>query len=131
MPLDRISLMAGKPAAFLKTLGDTVHQAIVKIMNVPPLDRFQVITEHSSTTLFDDAEYLGIKRTDEIVMIQIALNQGRIVDTKCKFYQRTAQLLEQLLKIRPEDVMINLIDVQKENWSFGLGVAQYAEDPNK
>jgi 4-oxalocrotonate tautomerase len=131
MPLVRISLMAGKPVAFLKVLGDTVHQAMVKIMNVPPLDRFQVVTEISSTTLFYDAEYLGIKRTDEIVMIQIALNQGRIVDAKCKFYQRTAQLLEQLLKIRPEDVMINLIEVQKENWSFGLGVAQYAEDPNK
>ena len=59
---------------------------MVNIMNVPPLDRFQVVTEHYSTTLFYDAEYLGIKRTDEIVMIQIALNQGRTVDAKCKFY---------------------------------------------
>lgn len=126
MPLVRISLMTGKSAVFLKTLGEAVHQAMVETMDVPPLDRFQVITEHTPATLYYDATYLGIERTDEIVIIQITLNEGRTLDRKRTFYRRTVQLLEQSLKIRSEDVMISLVEVKKENWSFGRGIAQYA-----
>jgi 4-oxalocrotonate tautomerase len=126
MPLVRISLMTGKSTVFLKTLSDAVHRAMVETMDVPPLDRFQVITEHTPATLYYDASYLGIERTDEIIIIQITLNEGRTLDTKRTFYQRTVQLLEQSLKIRSEDVMIGLVEVKKENWSFGRGIAQYA-----
>lgn len=118
--------MTGKSAVFLKTLGEAVHQAMVETMDVPPLDRFQVITEHTPATLYYDATYLGIERTDEIVIIQITLNEGRTLDRKRTFYRRTVQLLEQSLKIRSEDVMISLVEVKKENWSFGRGIAQYA-----
>ena len=90
--------MTGKSAVFLKMLGDAVHQAMVESMGVSPLDRFQVITGHTPATLYYDASYLGIERTDEIIIIQITLNEGRTVDTKRTFYQRTVQLLEQSLK---------------------------------
>ena len=29
------------------------------------------------------------------------------------------------LKVRADDVVINLVEVAKENWSFGGGIAQY------
>jgi hypothetical protein len=35
-------------------------------------------------------------------------------------------LLAQEAGVRKEDVLINLVEVPKENWSFGNGEAQYA-----
>lgn len=126
MPLVRISLREGKPATYRKAVGDAVHQAMVEAINVPPLDRFQVITEHKPDGLIYDAEYLGIRRTDEVVFIQITLNAGRALELKKALYARIVDLLKQNPGVRPEDVFINLTEVPRENWSFGNGVAQYA-----
>lgn len=126
MPLVRISLREGKPAAYRKAVGDAVHKAMVEAINVPPLDRFQVITEHNPDGLIYDAEYLGVRRTDEVVFIQITLNAGRTLELKKALYARIVEKLKQNPGVRPEDVFINLTEVPKENWSFGNGVAQYA-----
>jgi phenylpyruvate tautomerase PptA (4-oxalocrotonate tautomerase family) len=126
MPLVRISLREGKPAAYRKAVGDAVHQAMVEAINVPPLDRFQVITEHKPDGLIYDAEYLGVRRTDDVVFIQITLNAGRTLELKKALYARIVEKLKQNPGVRPEDVFINLTEVPKENWSFGNGVAQYA-----
>jgi 4-oxalocrotonate tautomerase len=126
MPLLRIALVEGKPDAYRQKLGDAVHRAMVETMNVPPLDRFQIITEHKKSDFIYDGHYLDIARTDDVVMIQITLNTGRTTDQKKAFYKRVADLLAAELKLRPEDVLINLVEVAKENWSFGNGVAQYA-----
>jgi phenylpyruvate tautomerase PptA (4-oxalocrotonate tautomerase family) len=47
MPLVRISLREGKPAAYRRAIGEGIHRAMVETINVPAQDRFQVITEHS------------------------------------------------------------------------------------
>jgi len=127
MPLVRISLMQGKPVEFRSKVGEIVYQTMVDTINVPPKDNFQIITEHDEHGLIYDPEYLNIPRTDGIVMIQITLNDGRTVDLKKAFYKRLAERLHEELGIRIEDVFISLIEVRKENWSFGNGVAQYAE----
>jgi phenylpyruvate tautomerase PptA (4-oxalocrotonate tautomerase family) len=126
MPLVRISLMEGKPESYRQKVGDAVHRAMVETINVPPLDRFQIITTHAKSDFIYDAEYLGISRTDQLIMIQITLNLGRSTEMKKAFYKRVVDLLVQEVKIRPEDVLICLVEVAKENWSFGNGVAQYA-----
>jgi len=99
---------------------------MVETINVPQLDRFQVITEHGSGGLIYDPSYLGINRTDDIVFIQITLNAGRTVDQKKALYAKIADLLANDPGIRPENVFINLVETAKENWSFGNGIAQYA-----
>jgi phenylpyruvate tautomerase PptA (4-oxalocrotonate tautomerase family) len=99
---------------------------MVETVNVPPLDRFQVITEHSKSDFSYDPQYLNISRTDDLVMIQITLNSGRTTELKKALYRRMADLLHQEVGIRKEDVLINLVEVPKENWSFGNGEAQYA-----
>lgn len=126
MPLVRIALIEGKPADYKKKIGDAVHQAVVETLNVPPLDRFQIISTHPKSDFIYDPQYLNIARTDDLVMIQITLNSGRSTELKKAFYKRVADLLAAELKLRPEDVLINLVEVSKENWSFGNGVAQYA-----
>jgi 4-oxalocrotonate tautomerase family enzyme len=92
---------------------------------VPKNDRFQVITEHPKTGLQSDPEYLGIHRSDACVFIQITLKSGRTVEQKQQFYRAVADGLHETVGLRREDVFINLVEVPKENWSFGNGEAQY------
>lgn len=125
MPLVRISYKQGRPANFGAKLGDAVHRAMVETIKVPADDRFQVITEHAPAGVVYDPAYLGVARTDGIVMIQITLNEGRTVEMKQAFYRAVADKARDL-DVRPEDVLISLVEVKKENWSFGNGVAQYA-----
>ena len=126
MPLVRIALQEGKTEFYKKKLGDAVHQAMVEAINVPAADKFQIITTHHKTDFIYDPEYLNISRTDDLVIIQITLNSGRTTEMKKAFYKRVVELLVAEVKIRPEDVLINLVEVPKENWSFGNGVGQYA-----
>jgi 4-oxalocrotonate tautomerase len=126
MPLVRIALVEGKSDDYRKKVSHAVHQAMVETMNVPPLDRFQIITSVPKADFIYDPGYLDISRTDDLIMVQITLNAGRTVDLKKAFYKRAVELLAQEVKVRPQDVLINLVEVGKENWSFGNGVAQYA-----
>jgi phenylpyruvate tautomerase PptA (4-oxalocrotonate tautomerase family) len=118
--------MKGKPAGFGRRAGEIVYRAMVDTINVPLNDNFQIITEHDAGGLIYDAGYLGIPRTDGIIVIQITLNEGRTVEAKKAFFKAVAERLHSDLGVRKEDVLINLVEVKKENWSFGNGVAQYA-----
>jgi len=126
MPFARIDLAAGKPAAYRKTIGDVVYDAMLSTINVPANDRFQVITEHALENLSIDRTYLGIERTDDCILIQVTLNAGRTVEMKKAFFKAIADGLHERLGVRCEDVVIHLVEVDKVNWSFGNGIAQYA-----
>jgi len=128
MPLVRIALREGTSAEYRRAIADGVHQAMVDAIAIPADDRFQVITEHSADNLIYDAKYLGIQRTDRIVLIQITLSAGRKPAQKRALYKRITQLLAKSPGVRPEDGMINLVEVTWEDWSFGNGVAQYTLD---
>src|SRR3972149_2155775 len=122
MPLVRISLMKGKPEGFGKKVGEVVYQAMVDTINVPAKDNFQVITEHDRGGLVYDPSYLAIPRTDGVIFIQVTLNEGRTVELKKAFYKAVAERLRNALGVRMEDVLISLVEVKKENWSFGNGI---------
>jgi 4-oxalocrotonate tautomerase len=126
MPLVRIDLRQGKTREYRSKIGDMVYHAMRETINVPEHDRFQVITDHPPEGLVYDPGYLGINRTDDVVFIQITLNTGRTLDQKKALYARIAELLAQEPGIRPEDVLINLVECAKEDWSFGKGIASYA-----
>ena len=127
MPLVRIDLMEGKPVEYCRGIGDVVYQTMIEVLKVPKDDRFQVIAEHPQRSLIADENYLGIQRTQDCVFIQITLNAGRSVEQKKSFYSAVAKELHSRLGLRSEDVFINLVEVPKENWSFGNGEAQYAD----
>jgi 4-oxalocrotonate tautomerase len=126
MPLARIELAQGKSAEYRRTIGEVVYDAVVEILKAPKDDRFQIIAEHAADNFIVDPDYLGIKRSADCVIIQLTLNEGRTLEQKRAFYQTVATGLHQRLKLRPQDVFINLVEVKKENWSFGNGEAQYA-----
>lgn len=126
MPFVRIDLAKGKPAEHRKAIGEIVYKAMTETINVPVDDKFQVITEHAADELNFPKSYLGIEYSKDLVFIQITLNSGRTIDMKKAFYKRIADDLHSQLNVRREDVLINLVEVAKENWSFGNGIAQYA-----
>jgi 4-oxalocrotonate tautomerase len=126
MPLVRIDLPRGKSSEYRRTLGDVVYEAMIQTINVPANDRFQVITEHPPEELIIDRTYLGIERSADCVLIQVFLNEGRTTELKKAFYRAVADGIHQRLGLRKQDVFITLVEVKKENWSFGNGEAQYA-----
>lgn len=126
MPLVRIDLQKGKDGAYRAAIGDVVYDAMRATLDVPENDRFQIVAEHGATDFIIDRTYLGISRTDDCVVIQVTLNEGRDLAKKRAFYKAVADGLHERLKLRREDVFISLVEVKKENWSFGNGEAQYA-----
>jgi phenylpyruvate tautomerase PptA (4-oxalocrotonate tautomerase family) len=126
VPLVRIDLVEGKSAEYGRTVGEVVYEAMLATINVPKDDRFQIITEHPAAQLIFDPTYLGISRSGECLCIQITLNEGRTTEMKRAFYKAVADGLHARLGLRREDVLISLVEVKKENWSFGNGEAQYA-----
>ncbi|WP_027803001.1 tautomerase family protein [Paraburkholderia dilworthii] len=126
MPLTRIALRAGKPVEYRKALTDGVQRALVATFNVPKDDIFMLITEHEAGNFVYDNQYLNVQRTDDLVMIQITLNNTRTLEQKKALYGRMVDELHESPGLRREDVLINLVEVLKENWSFGNGIAQYA-----
>ncbi len=128
MPLVRIDLRQGTTPAYKKAIADGVHTAMIEAIAIPPDDRFQVINEHDPQNLIYDPQYLGIQRSDKVVFIQITLGLGRKPGQKRALYRRIVELLGKSPGVRPEDVVINLLEVAWEDWSFGLGEAQYTKD---
>ncbi|MFG5118920.1 tautomerase family protein [Methylorubrum sp. POS3] len=126
MPLVRIDLPQGKSPEYRHSVGDVVYEAMRTTLNVPENDRFQVITEHAPGGLVIDPTYLGIARSGDALTIQVTLNAGRSVELKKAFYKAVADGLHERVGLRREDVLIQLVEVPKENWSFGNGEAQYA-----
>jgi 4-oxalocrotonate tautomerase len=125
MPLVRISLRKGKPAAHIAAIRDGVYLAMRETFNVPENDRFVLVHEHDETGFDYDPSYLGIERTDDLVFVQITANNTRTVEQKQALYRRLADRLAESPGLRREDVFISLVEVAKENWSFGNGIAQY------
>ena len=129
MPFVRIDLLEGKSPEYRAQIGQIVYQALLDVFGVPQNDRFQVFVEHPKSGLQFDRDYLGVHRSDDCVFLQITLNSGRTVDMKQRFYKTVADGLHEALQLRREDVFISLVEVPKENWSFGNGEAQYVSPP--
>ncbi len=126
MPLVRISHSKGKPAAVVEALSKGVHQSLMETFNVPADDLFQIITEHAAPTgLVGPSTFLGITHTANLVFVQITCAEGRTVEQKKALYAAMAQHLSHDTGIRPEDVIISLIETKRENWSFGSGLASF------
>lgn len=126
MPLVEITLRKGKSADYVRSVADAVHEALVAHANVPADDRFQIINQVDEASLIAHPSYGGVSRTQDLVVIKITLNAGRTLEIKKDLYAGIARRLGRSADVRPDDVMICLVEVTKENWSFGGGRATYA-----
>src|SRR5215510_7439163 len=127
MPLVRIAMPRTKGSAFRKAVSSGIQQALVETFGVPQDDLFQVITEHEpGTEIVRPTSYLGVQYSDDLTLIQLTVSDTRTVDQKKALFACIVHHLSATASLRPEDVFINLVEVKKENWSFGRGIAQYA-----
>jgi phenylpyruvate tautomerase PptA (4-oxalocrotonate tautomerase family) len=126
MPLVRITLRRGRSPEFLRELSEAVHAALVAEANVPADDKFHIIEEVDDANLIAHPSYGGVSRSEGLVVIQITLNVGRTVEIKRALYADIARRLQAAVDVRPDDVLVSLVEVTKENWSFGKGLATYA-----
>jgi 4-oxalocrotonate tautomerase len=126
MPLIRVSLRRGKSDEYKKAIGDGVYQALRETFTVPDEDRFITVSEHSESEFQFSKTYMDIARTNDLVILQITVSNTRTIEQKKALFARIVELLSQKPGLRKEDIFVNLVEVAKENWSFGNGVAQYA-----
>src|SRR3954465_4177366 len=126
MPLVRVSLRQGKSDDFKRAIGDAVYQALRETFAVPDEDRFVTVSEHSESEFQFSKTYMDVARSDDFVLLQIPVSNTRTIEQKKALFARIVELLSQKPGLRKQDVFINLLEVAKENWSFGNGVAQYA-----
>ena len=126
MPLIRISLRAGKPAGYRRAIARNIYEALRETFNVPEKDFFATVSEHDETGFIYDREYFNIARSNDLVLIRMTVSNTRTVEQKKALYRRIVERLTKDPGLRPQDVFINLLEVAKENWSFGEGRAQYA-----
>ena len=125
MPLVRITVARGFGPERLSGLGAGIHQALVSVANAPADDRFQVIEEVPAEHLVWPPQYLGIPHRAPLVFIQVFMNTGRTVEVKKALYAALADAAAAAVPVRREDVIVNLVEVARENWSFGGGQMSY------
>ena len=126
MPLVRVDIPSGKPPGYRSAFGEAVQQAMHLALGVPLEECFQVIAEHDADGLRIHPAYLGIARSEGAVLVQVTLNVGRSAQAKAGFYATLADALEERVGLRREDLTISLVEVRREDWSFGNGEAQLA-----
>jgi phenylpyruvate tautomerase PptA (4-oxalocrotonate tautomerase family) len=126
MPLTHIALRRGKSAEYRKAIMDGLYAAMRETFNVPEDDRFMAVTQHDRDDFLYGTNYLDIARSDDLVLIQLTVSNTRTVEQKKALFAAIAKKLGDNPGIRPQDVFVHLVEVAKENWSFGHGLAQYA-----
>jgi len=127
MPLARIDISKDAPPERIKIVSEAVYRAMTELANVPPNDKFQVVTRHAADEIvYPEEGYLGLKYTRDLILIQVTWVAGRSTDVKKKFYKQVAEEIHARAGVRKEDVWINLVDTAREDWSFGNGEMQYA-----
>lgn len=125
MPLTRIDLRRGKSVEYRHAIMDQIYAALRETFDVPDEDRFMVLTEHDADNFSYSRRYLEIDRSDDFVLIQLTVSNTRTLAQKQALYRSITKRLARAPGIRSEDVFVNLVEVAKENWSFGNGEAQY------
>ena len=126
MPLVRIDLPVTTPTVQRQALSEAVHQSLVDHFSVPPADKFQVLSPRQSGELICTPAFLDVTHTNQVVFVQITCAPGRSVEQKRALYAAVASRIDATTDFAAADVIINLVESNRENWSFGLGLAHYA-----
>lgn len=124
MPLIRVDLISGRTDRELQRLLDVLHGAMVEAFGVPMRDRYQIVTEHEPSRLLVEDTGLGYQRTSKVVIVQIT-TRPRTREQKQRFYELAVERLSSICGVPPSDVVVSCVVNDDEDWSFGLGRAQF------
>ncbi|MDR6670905.1 tautomerase family protein (plasmid) [Rhizobium leguminosarum] len=121
MPFARIDLIKGKSTEYRTAVADIVYRGIVDVLKAPDGDRFIVVSEHTAENLIYDRKFLGFDRSPDFLLIQVTSTVGNDKPSKLAFFRFIADELKEKLSVRPDDIMINMVYVDRSDWSFGNG----------
>ena len=121
MPFARIDLVKGKSPDYRATVANVIYEGIVGVLKAPDGDRFIVVNEHAPENLIYDRHFLGMDRSPDFILIQVTSTVGNTKELKLAFYRHVVDELNNKLGVRPDDVMIHMVFVAREDWSFGKG----------
>jgi 4-oxalocrotonate tautomerase len=124
MPVTRIAIREGKTPEYKQALMDEIYEAMRETVAIKDGDRFMAVTEHGDHE-FAYGRFLGIDRTDDLVQIQVFWARGKTADAKLAMYKRIVERLAARPGVRPENVLISVLETAAENWSFGNGETQF------
>jgi len=124
MPVTRIAIREGKTPEYKQALLDEIYEAMRETVAIKDGDRFMAITEHGEHE-FAYGPFLGIDRGDDLVQIQVFWAPGKTVEAKQAMYKKIVERLGTNPGVRPEDVLISVVETAADNWSFGNGETQF------
>jgi 4-oxalocrotonate tautomerase len=125
MPITRIAIRKGKSAGYKEAILDGIYAAQLEAVHLSEGDRFMALSEHEASEFAYGANFLGIKRTDDLVQIQVFWAPGKGVDLKKAMYKKIVEYLGRNPGVRAEDILISVFESPAENWSFGNGETQF------
>ncbi|MEU1590488.1 tautomerase family protein [Micromonospora sp. NPDC005710] len=123
MPITRIAIREGKSDTYKQALLSQIYEAMRETVKIKDGDRFMAITEHGESE-FAYGDFLGVQRSADLVQIQVFWTSGKSADAKLAMYRAIVERLGRDPGVRPEDVLISVVETGTENWSFGNGEAQ-------
>lgn len=124
MPLMKIDMFKGRSEDEIKKILDISYRVMLDAFGAPEGDRYQVVSQHEAYEMQILDTGLGFERTDQVLVFSLT-TRPRTREQKENFYANLVSELHEKIGIRPEDVMINLTVNSDEDWSFGMGKAQF------
>ena len=124
MPLVRITQHDVRTPEQSRQLADIVQEVMLELFAAPPGDRYQILETLPAGSIIADDTGLGIERSDGVVIIQVT-QQGRDAGQKQAVYAALAERLGRAGLVRPEDLIVSVVENRLEDWSFGHGRAQF------
>lgn len=124
MPLLCFDLIQGRSENQIQKILDVTHEVLVKSFDVPERDRYQIVREHAPSRVIVEDSGLGIVRTRNMLVHQVT-TRPRSRAMKQAFYSSLVEKLDAACGIVPSDVLVTFVTNTDEDWSFGLGRAQF------
>ena len=127
MPLITINITEGMIEESIDHLQKTIHACFVRAWGIPENGGFYVINEYKKSRVRINRNMWGIQRSDQPPLLLQITSSPRSKELKIELFRVLAEELEKQ-GIRKEDLFISISPTQREDWSFGNGVAQLLQE---
>ncbi|WP_462258938.1 tautomerase family protein [Vagococcus teuberi] len=124
MPLMKIDMIKGRQQEEIEEILKISYRVMLEAFDAPIGDRYQIVSQHEPYEMQILDTGLGFERTKDVLLFSL-ITRPRTTEQKKQFYHNLVTALNDELGIRKEDIMINLVVNDDEDWSFAFGKAQF------